>query len=128
MEELLNGTYYSMFKNNELIGYFCFGESAIVPTGDLYNVYEQKEFVDVGIGMKPELCGNGQGEEFFREVLKFGKENMGAKNFRLTVISFNERAIKVYEKIGFVKTVMFKEYSDDRVDTHVVMINTNKDI
>lgn len=40
MKELLNGTYYGCCnENGELIGYFCFGESAQVPGGREANLY-----------------------------------------------------------------------------------------
>lgn len=122
IEELLNGTYYGVYKYDYLIGYFCFGVSATIPTGDLYNIYQSKEYMDVGIGLKPEFCGKNQGEEFFNEILNYGTRTFGYKKYRLTVAAYNERAIKLYEKIGFEKHVNFIEYLDDGENNYEVML------
>jgi hypothetical protein len=48
LKELLCGNYYSASDGeNNLIGYYCFGESAQVPAGDLFGVYRSKDFLDI---------------------------------------------------------------------------------
>jgi RimJ/RimL family protein N-acetyltransferase len=97
---LMNGDYYVCFDlHNNVSGYFCFGKSAQIPTAekDAYN----PEMLDIGLGMTPNLCGKGEGYSFMKSGLDFAKNEFNAKQFRLTVATFNIRAIRVYEKIGF---------------------------
>ena len=113
INELLNGDYFSVSdRENNLIGYYCFGESAQVSVGKGFGVYDSKDIIDVGLGMKPNLCGEGLGVNFLNNGLDFVRNHLGAKGFRLTVASFNQRAIKVYEGVGFKKVNSFERISD----------------
>lgn len=94
-EELLD--YYALTEEGVLTGFFCFGLHARVP---LAKSYEEGP-LDIGLGMAPALCGQGKGAAFVRAGLAFAKVTFGARVFRLTVASFNKRAVKVYEKLGF---------------------------
>ncbi|WP_067724725.1 GNAT family N-acetyltransferase [Oceanobacillus damuensis] len=109
--ELLSNKYYAVLDDyNVLIGFFCTGRSAQVPAGDAMAVYDE-DCVDIGIGMKPELTGKGKGYEFFSIILSFVCEKHRDKDIRLTVATFNERAIHLYEKFGFVQKAVF--HSDE---------------
>lgn len=109
IEELLDGSYYTVKKENEeIFGYFCFGISAQVPEGNKYNVYREKDKIDIGLGMKPELTGQGKGIEFIRKGLEFAKKKYPTSKIRLTVAIFNKRAIKTYENVGFEKDNTFE--------------------
>ena len=109
MKELLNGTYYTVTnENKEIIGFFCFGQSAQVPAGNVYGVYSDDNYLDIGLGMKPNLCGQGRGTAFLNKGLEFAVKKFSKRNFRLTVAAFNNRAIKVYENAGFKKERVFQ--------------------
>jgi len=82
---------YQVVYEDELVGFFCTGMDAQVPPYE-YN----DDFLDLGIGLKPELCGKGYGEIFMREIMKYID-----KPLRLTVLAWNERARKLYLKLGF---------------------------
>ncbi|WP_055668730.1 GNAT family N-acetyltransferase [Desnuesiella massiliensis] len=111
IRELKEGLYYAaLASNNELIGFFCFEKWAQVSAGNSYGAYEDKNFVDIGLGMRPDLCGQGKGYEFIIEGIKFAKRTYGNKNIRLTVIKDNIRAIKVYKKIGFIPIMDFERF------------------
>jgi RimJ/RimL family protein N-acetyltransferase len=123
IKELLNGYYFSVIDSeNNLIGYYCFGESAQVPVGNQFGVYDSRDIIDIGLGIKPNLCGQGLGLDFFSNGLDFARNKLSAKGFRLTVASFNERAIKVYEKLGFRKVNSFKRVSENGEIEFWVMI------
>lgn len=77
----------SVYKNNELIGYFRFR-----------NIDGN---INLGLGMKPELCGKGLGKEFLQFILN--TDELKNKTIELEVRKFNQRAIKSYESVGFVK-------------------------
>lgn len=94
--------YHSVYdERGELAGYFCFGEDARVSTGRRLGIYEREPALDVGLGMSPNLTGRGLGEDFVRAGLRFAKETYSPPAFRLTVATFNRRAISVYERVGF---------------------------
>ncbi|RKQ33918.1 GNAT family N-acetyltransferase [Oceanobacillus halophilus] len=112
--ELLTYKYYVVLdKYNHLIGYFCVGRPAQVPVGDQHDAYKE-DCIDIGIGMKPELTGKGNGERFFSYILRFVQEQNQHKDIRLTVATFNKRAVRLYEKLGFVKQIAF--VSDNGVE------------
>ncbi|MFJ8089053.1 GNAT family N-acetyltransferase [Lysinibacillus sp. NPDC095746] len=106
LKEILESPYYAIVNDKEeLVGFFCIGTSAQVPIGCNYGAYLD-EYIDVGIGMKPELTGKGYGSEFFSFILnQLQQENQSP--LRLTVATFNTRAIHLYEKLGFTKVMEF---------------------
>ena len=94
--------YHSVYdERGDLVGYFCFGEDARVSAGRRLGVYGCGVALDVGLGMRPDLTGRGLGEEFVHAGLRFAREAYSPQAFRLTVATFNRRAIRVYERIGF---------------------------
>ncbi|RKI28227.1 GNAT family N-acetyltransferase [Bacillus thuringiensis] len=108
IEELLDGTYYGCCDDQgEFIGYFCFGENAQVPGGRDANLYGGEEVIDIGLGMKPALTGKGMGKEFFQAGIAFATKEFNANMFRLSVATFNTRAITLYKNIGFKQGLIF---------------------
>ena len=94
--------YHSVYdERGDLTGYFCFGEDAQVAAGKRLGLYEVEPALDVGLGMRPDLTGMGLGEEFVHAGLRFARETYSPPAFRLTVATFNQRAIRVYERAGF---------------------------
>jgi len=93
LEELLDparreGTYFSAFDTEgALVGFFQFESEG--------------ETVDVGLGLRPDLTGRGLGEEYLLAGLDFARERFSPGRFTLAVATFNERAIRVYERAGF---------------------------
>jgi ribosomal-protein-alanine N-acetyltransferase len=57
--------------------------------------------VVVGLGLRPDLTGRGYGRRFVESGLEFADERFHPDRFRLSVATFNERAIRVYERCGF---------------------------
>lgn len=120
--ELLENDYYvvNKFPENELFGYFCFGDAAKVYT-NIEDDYAD-EALDIGLGMKPEFCGKGMGYSFLMAGLEFSKKYKlkGKSKIRLTVADFNKRAIHLYEKLGFkyVKSIHVKY----RVKFNIMML------
>jgi ribosomal-protein-alanine N-acetyltransferase len=68
--------------------------------GNLY--FEEKgDALEIGLGLRPDLVGRGLGLDFVRAGVEFGRERFRPARVILNVATFNERAIKVYERAGF---------------------------
>ena len=72
----------------ELVGHFSFK-----PRGE--------RTLEIGLGLRPDLTGRGLGGAFLAAGLAFARERFVPELFVLAVATFNERAIKVYERAGF---------------------------
>ena len=57
--------------------------------------------VEIGIGLRPDLTGRGQGESFLSAQLAYAAQTWQPTVFRLCVADWNERAIRLYERLGF---------------------------
>jgi RimJ/RimL family protein N-acetyltransferase len=106
VQEVLDGGFWAVRKSGDLVGYLCFGVQARVPCGMHKGLYPNSH-VDIGLAMRPDLTGQGQGLEFSQKALEFARQVYETSNLRLTVASFNERARKVYERAGFQERARF---------------------
>lgn len=59
------------------------------------------EYIFIGIGLKPSLCGHGLGNSLMELVKQQCKKIYPGKKIVLEVRSFNKRAIKCYKRAGF---------------------------
>lgn len=87
--------------------------NATIRTNHFYSVYQQeliglvelhhnKNTCTLGLGLKPEYTGKRYGENFVREAIAFIQTTYPETTIiDLAVATFNERAIKVYERCGF---------------------------
>ena len=93
LQELLDpkrrkDAYFSVFdEDSVLVGFFQFERAG--------------KTVDVGLGMRPDLTGQGLGVEYLLAGLEFARGRYAPDRFTLSVATFNERAILVYERAGF---------------------------
>lgn len=63
----------------------------------------------VGIG-DPALRGQGIGSEAMRLLLDFAFNELNLRRVQLTVFSYNDAAIRLYEKLGFRREGVFREF------------------
>lgn len=99
-QELLGGDYVACVNEQEqLVGYFCYGQSAQIPTVE--NFIYSADRLDIGLGLRPDLCGKGLGRKFLRCGIAYASAHYHASSLRLSVAAFNRRAISVYEACGF---------------------------
>ncbi|MGE6752919.1 GNAT family N-acetyltransferase [Rossellomorea sp. NPDC071047] len=80
---------YAVLHHGEMIGFYTF------------NVLNEST-IDIGLGMHPNLTGKGKGEAFTKAGVDFSITRYAPENLTLSVAAFNNRAIKVYKKVGFV--------------------------
>lgn len=85
--------------SGQLAGYFGFGEDGRIPTVEK-GVYNEP-LLDISLGLRPDLCGQGNGLAFVQQGIRYAEEVLGEKGLRLSVAAFNERAIRVYKRAGF---------------------------
>lgn len=102
IDELLSGRYYVLADaSGHALGFVCFGNAARIRVESPAKAYLQTA-MDIGLGMAPDLCGRGTGSEFFCQCLDFALQLFGNVTLRLAVAAFNQRAIKVYIRAGFL--------------------------
>ncbi|MCP5094673.1 MAG: GNAT family N-acetyltransferase [Chloroflexi bacterium] len=85
-------------EQGKLAAFCSFGVDAQVPGGDY-----TAEALDIGMGVRPDLTGQGLGATFSKAVIQFAYETYNPPMLRVTIASFNIRAQRVWQKYGFVQ-------------------------
>jgi [ribosomal protein S18]-alanine N-acetyltransferase len=98
-----NGYYSVHDERGELVGFCCFGPDARVPGGSY-----TEPALDVGLGLRPDLTGQGMGLDLLTAALDFARRHYAPVSFRTTIAAFNQRSIHVHEKAGFVARQSFR--------------------
>jgi [ribosomal protein S18]-alanine N-acetyltransferase len=110
--------YYSIHEDDEqenLSAFCCFGRDGQVTGGDY-----SADALDIGLGIRPDLTGCGNGSDFVNATLRFAEESFEARLFRVTIASFNLRARRVWQKAGFQHVDTFCRKRDGR--SFVIMV------
>lgn len=94
---LRGDAYWAVKDEDELVGHFSFKAKG--------------EAVEIGLGLRPDLTGRGLGADFLAAGLEFARERFAPERFTLAVATFNERAIKVYERAGFGRDRMYMHWT-----------------
>lgn len=82
------GRYFQVLQNGALFG-FCALE-------------KKADAVELGLGMHPAYVGQGYGPAFYQAIEDYVKDQHQVATIQLSVASFNQRARKLYEKMGFL--------------------------
>jgi ribosomal-protein-alanine N-acetyltransferase len=79
-------------ENDELVGWASF--------------YTEDDGFCLSLGLRPDLTGKGLGEEFVSACVRHAvsQYKLTGHAIRLHVALFNQRAIKVYQRVGFIET------------------------
>jgi len=79
-------------ENDELVGWAAF--------------YTENDEFWLSLGMRPDLTGQGLGEEFVSACLEYAGSGceLTKGTIKLHVAVFNQRAVKVYQRAGFTET------------------------
>lgn len=94
---------------NELTAFCSFGKDGQVPGGD----YRQPA-LDIGLGVHPDLTGRGWGHLFAATAVAAARRTFQPPALRVTIAAFNQRAQKVWAKIGFTPTAACNSLRDER--------------
>jgi RimJ/RimL family protein N-acetyltransferase len=95
--------------DGRLLGFRSFGADGRVPGG----TYDESA-LDTGGGLRPSLTGKGLGRPAIAAGLAFGRQRFAPTAFRVTVASFNARALKVVGSLGFVRESEFHASTDGK--------------
>jgi L-phenylalanine/L-methionine N-acetyltransferase len=63
-----------------------------------------------GVGIHSDFSGKGYGKIMLQAILDFGAE-LGLKRIELSVAAINDKAMHVYEKVGFQKEGILRNYT-----------------
>lgn len=86
-----------------------------------FRLFEEDGVLLLGLGMKPELCGQGLGERFLRAVLSDFRERFPGRPLELEVRAFNRRAQACYRRAGFDETGRYRKDTPAGEDEFVRM-------
>jgi RimJ/RimL family protein N-acetyltransferase len=70
---------------------------------------QQAAWLAIAIG-DPAQRGQGYGAETMRLLLRFAFDELNLRRVQLTVFSYNDGAIRLYEKLGFQREGVFREF------------------
>ncbi len=87
-------------ENDRLIGFTSL-EGDIFPHGEA--------FVGIGIGER-DFWGKGYGTDAMQVILRFGFQELNLRRVALDTFEYNPRAIRSYEKVGFVHEGRAREF------------------
>jgi ribosomal-protein-alanine N-acetyltransferase len=94
--------------NDTFLGYASLGADAQVPGGD-YSL----NALDLGIGIRPDLTGRGEGKRFLAALVAFAETQVPPpEHLRVTVAGFNERAQRLVRGGGFAEVQRFARPKD----------------
>lgn len=67
------------------------------------------DHIELGLGLRPDLTGQGFGVSFLSQALNYIKTHFSPKIITLAVATFNKRAISLYKKIGFIEKSVYMQ-------------------
>jgi RimJ/RimL family protein N-acetyltransferase len=65
---------------------------------------------EIAISVKKEYWNNGIGTEMMKKLIEFGKDEAGLSVIQLTVKADNEKAIHLYNKLGFKQIGFYEKF------------------
>lgn len=100
---------HALLAGDQLIGFRSYGSDGQVPGWD----YDDQA-LDTGGALRPQLVGQGLGRHAISAGLAFGRAQFAPQAFRVTVATFNARALRTVEALGFQRIGRFNAASDGR--------------
>lgn len=82
--------------DGSLVGFYCLGDDARVP-----GLAANEAVVDLGLGMAPELVGQGHGQEFALAVLDDVHRLLPFTPLRIVIQTWNARSLALARGLGF---------------------------
>lgn len=118
----------SIDRQNDSSTTFAFGirrigDDALVGTIGLYDIAwaNRTAWVGVGIGNR-EDWGKGYGSEAMGLVMSYAFDELNLHRLQLTVIDYNPRALEMYEKLGFAREGVYREFIERDGERHDLIL------
>lgn len=113
MAEFLNpaareGKIFAVIQKEKLVGF-------------LSVTYEKAE-TEIGFGIRPDLTGQGLGQSFVSFLVETVQQMHQHETISLRVAAFNQRAITVYERVGFQQMEQFDQITNGDVYPFIRMV------
>ena len=86
-QSIRDNTYFEVIRNGALFGFATF--------------FSKKDHLEIGLGMKPDQTGQGLGVNFYQAIEDYARKNFDCQVLQLSVASFNQRALALYQKVGY---------------------------
>ncbi|MEM8809231.1 MAG: GNAT family N-acetyltransferase [Cyanobacteria bacterium P01_G01_bin.38] len=102
-----NAFFAILNRQGELEGYCSFGADGQVPGGNY-----SAQALDLGMGIRPDLVGQGRGKAYVLAVARYGTQRYQTRQLRVTIAAFNQRAQRVWQKLGFEPVETFEKIED----------------
>lgn len=103
--ERKNAFFALLNLQGQLEGYCSFGSDGQV-LGGCYST----QALDIGMGIKPDLVGQGCGKFYALAVARYGINQYEVEQLRITVAQFNKRAQRVWQQLGFEQVEKFVKF------------------
>ena len=96
--------FYGIYGQQDSLEAFCsFGPDGQVSGGDY-----SRPALDIGLGVRPDLTGQGNGAAYVNAVIDFANSTYAPERLRVTIAAFNSRALRVWQKAGFQDVQRFR--------------------
>lgn len=100
-----------MNQNDELCGF-----------AQLFPLDGEVRTVRLGLGMRPDLCGQGTGHLFVSAIIEEARKRYPRREIDLEVLTWNQRAIRAYRKAGFTITDAYERRTPNGVKPFYCMV------
>ena len=101
--------FFGAVRGSRLIDFRSFGSDGQVPGWRYDDVA-----LDTGGGLRPEVTGQGLGAAVLAAGLAFGRHRFAPAAFRVTVATFNQRALATVAALGFTPVGDFRAATTGR--------------
>lgn len=105
-------------SNDALVGFVCVEAVARVP-----GLEADPSFLDVGVGLDPDLAGQGRGLAFGEAVLGHSAHQDPARPLRAVIQAWNVRSLRFATRCGFIDVGELMSARDRRPVLYRVMVN-----
>ncbi|NMO97895.1 GNAT family N-acetyltransferase [Paenibacillus lemnae] len=87
-------------------------------------LFPMENVIRLGLGMRPDWCGHGMGKRFMTAIMEEALRRYPDQTIDLEVLSWNERAIRTYRKVGFCISDCYEKLTPSGPEMFYCMVYT----